>query len=42
MPARLQAVMTFVLVMVVLETAVNKHSNTIRAQAPLAIGWVGG
>lgn len=32
-----QAVMTFVLVMVVLETAVNKYSSTIHAQAPLAM-----
>lgn len=31
--------MTFVLVSVVLETAVNKKSATIRAQAPMAIGF---
>lgn len=34
-----EAVMTFVLVSVVLETAVNKKSATIRAQAPMAIGF---
>ncbi|GAB4814534.1 hypothetical protein N2152v2_001580 [Parachlorella kessleri] len=34
-----EAVMTFVLVSVVLETAVNHKSLTIRQQAPLAIGF---
>ncbi|GAB4820145.1 hypothetical protein N2152v2_007191 [Parachlorella kessleri] len=34
-----EAVMTFVLVSVVLETAVSKKSITVRAQAPLAIGF---
>lgn len=34
-----EAVMTFVLVSVVLETAVSHKSSTIRSQAPLAIGF---